>query len=597
MRQIDKATVEALQGRAPGACRTDHDDLLARLKSGQIFGNCSEPQRETMWPKVCSASRTQLIPSLFTFFEDRKFLACAAECMKSIVDTGPRDTIAGRLEDMFTDVNQQSDRCVIQISDRSFGTIAGDAALRFDLGIHHLWLAAFRMYQDVPTDAQKKDRLAKARTKPDESALYDLASLFSRFGFESEKVRKILQASPDRTIAEHALLAARKPGRFQYANREQRIQQVVDVFATAVPISEAEASKHSDASIRVQPPKRYGIPHDLDHERDKARLFLPQFDEAVESDQADLPSLFIRKAVYLAYFGRPPSTEGCIVSSETANPGGSIALPTPPPLQTVSNSVERSSTRITPTLTPEQAMPQGHSQQANALKSELQQLLRDTASEQRKLDRLRALLTAEQAKIEEKEIQLELLAEKEEEQHAKLRWLEEMGQQQQENLDQLIQSVHEKQERQRTQTALALWDGPLLEAEELLKDEGSQAKGQQHPIGVTLRRTRAKNDRAALKGEAAAEVAVIEPHFEETDRRDCIERPLSKTWKDAHDALQRQIARDNRLHHSSDGAAQHMFGDVGSEHNLQVPIQSAPDLQEPLKTFGPNFTSKRRRSS
>ncbi|KAM4063627.1 hypothetical protein HRG_011292 [Hirsutella rhossiliensis] len=462
MCQIDSATVEALQGRAPGACRTDHDDLVARLKSGQIFGNFSELQREAMWPKVCSTSRTQLIPSLFTFFEDRKFLACAAECMKKIVDTGPRDTIAGRLEDMFTDVNQERERCVIQISDGSFGTVAGDVALRIDLGMRQLWLAAFRMYQDLPTDARKKERLAKARMKPDESALYDLASLASRLGFESEKVRKILQASPDRAIAEHALLAARKPGRFQYANREQRIQQVVDVFATAVPMSDAEASEHADTTtVRVQPPNRYGIPHHLDHERDKARLFLSKLGEAAESNQTELGSLFIRRSVYWAYFGLPPSTEGCLAVRETTNLD--LSMPDQPssPLE-ISNRDD--------------------SHRVDDHRSKLQQLQRDIENEQTKLAQLKILLAAEQSKIEEKERLLRLLARQDEEQHAriedketlreeehhaKLRQLEETQQEQQNKLDRLTKRVQEEEERQRTEMALALRDDPVSEAEEL----------------------------------------------------------------------------------------------------------------------------------
>ncbi|KAM4063563.1 hypothetical protein HRG_011330 [Hirsutella rhossiliensis] len=381
--------------------------------------------------------------------------------MKKIVDTGPRDTIAGRLEDMFTDVNQQSDRCVIQISDGSFGTIAGDAALRLDLGMRQLWLAAFRMYQDLPTDAQKKDRLAKARMKPDESALHDLASLASRLGFESEKVRKILQASPDRAIAEHALLAARKPGRFRYANREQRIQQVVDVFATAVPMSDAEASEHADTSVRVQPPNRYGIPHDLDHERDKTRLFLPKLDEAAESDQTELRSLFIRRSVYLAYFGQPPSTQGCTADRDATNRDVSMTDRTSPPLE-VSNHVELSRALIARALDPELDAPHDDSHRADDQRSTLQLLRRDIENERSKLDQLNALLAAAQAKIEDKETLLGMLARQEEEQHAKieetetllgllatqeeekhakLRQLEEMQQEQQEKLDRLTQRV------------------------------------------------------------------------------------------------------------------------------------------------------------
>ncbi|KAM4063620.1 hypothetical protein HRG_011295 [Hirsutella rhossiliensis] len=406
-----------------------------------------------------------------------------------------------------------SHETMCQIDSATVEALQGDVALRIDLGMRQLWLAAFRMYQDLPTDARKKERLAKARMKPDESALYDLASLASRLGFESEKVRKILQASPDRAIAEHALLAARKPGRFQYANREQRIQQVVDVFATAVPMSDAEASEHADTTtVRVQPPNRYGIPHHLDHERDKARLFLSKLGEAAESNQTELGSLFIRRSVYWAYFGLPPSTEGCLAVRETTNLD--LSMPDQPssPLE-ISNRDD--------------------SHRVDDHRSKLQQLQRDIENEQTKLAQLKILLAAEQSKIEEKERLLRLLARQDEEQHAriedketllgllagkedelhakieeeeallgllarreeehhaKLRQLEETQQEQQNKLDRLTKRVQEEEERQRTEMALALRDDPVSEAEELGGNERLRTENQQVPKGMNVASRRA----------------------------------------------------------------------------------------------------------
>ncbi|XP_044714533.1 uncharacterized protein HRG_11921 [Hirsutella rhossiliensis] len=287
--------------------------------------------------------------------------------MKKIVDTGPRDTIAGRLEDMFTDVNQQSDRCVIQISDGSFGTIAGDAALRLDLGMR--LMAAFRMYQDLPTDAQKKDRLAKARMKPDEA------------------------------IAEHALLAARKPGRFRYANREQRIQQVVDVFATAVPMS---TPKHR--SMRIP-----ACASSLQTDTEYPTIWITNaINPAVPSEAgrsgrigSDRAALVVHQKV--GVFGllrQPPSTQGCTADRDATNRDVSMTDRTSPPL--------------------ELDAPHDDSHRADDQRSTLQLLRRDIENERSKLDQLNALLAAAQAKIEDKETLLGMLARQEEEQHAKI---------------------------------------------------------------------------------------------------------------------------------------------------------------------------------
>ncbi|KAH7119294.1 hypothetical protein EDB81DRAFT_701221 [Dactylonectria macrodidyma] len=63
MRLIDRPTIERVQGTAPGAFSTDHDELLSDLKSGRILGNFSEQQRGEMWVRICEVSRQCLIPS------------------------------------------------------------------------------------------------------------------------------------------------------------------------------------------------------------------------------------------------------------------------------------------------------------------------------------------------------------------------------------------------------------------------------------------------------------------------------------------------------------------------------------------------------
>jgi len=78
--------------------------------------------------------------------------------------------------------------------------------------------------------------LAKARKKADETVLFEIASLASRLGFESEEIRRILLQSPDHLVARNTLLTARKPERYRYDNLEHRIQQMVEIFDTALPV-------------------------------------------------------------------------------------------------------------------------------------------------------------------------------------------------------------------------------------------------------------------------------------------------------------------------------------------------------------------------
>ncbi|KAH7112735.1 hypothetical protein EDB81DRAFT_670705, partial [Dactylonectria macrodidyma] len=150
MRLIDRPTVEKLEGKAPGAVQEDHGELIGELKSGHIFGNFPESQKAELWFRVCAASRDHLIPSLFTFFEDRKFLNSAADCIKRIADVGPKNTVTSRLVQMFTDTRQESNQCIVQVSDTAYTIIPGNPATRFDVGCRTLWLLGFREFKELP---------------------------------------------------------------------------------------------------------------------------------------------------------------------------------------------------------------------------------------------------------------------------------------------------------------------------------------------------------------------------------------------------------------------------------------------------------------
>ncbi|KAK0615140.1 hypothetical protein B0T17DRAFT_646649 [Bombardia bombarda] len=55
----------------------------------------------------------------------------------------------------------------------------------------------------------------------------------------------------------------------------------------------------------VEPPIRCGIPRDNDHDRDQIKLFLPNILLELKTGQTRVTSFFVRRSVYLAYFGLP----------------------------------------------------------------------------------------------------------------------------------------------------------------------------------------------------------------------------------------------------------------------------------------------------
>lgn len=73
-----------------------------------------------------------------------------------------------------------------------------------------------------------------------------------------------------------------------------------------------------------------------------------------------------------------------------------------------------------------------------------------------------------------------------------------------------------------------------------------------------------------LDGASAAEDTVAEPSVDETDYYDAVEYAPSAPWQEAHDALQQQIALDNRQSNSKDSMPQNVFADIGLNHDSWI---------------------------
>jgi Protein of unknown function (DUF3723) len=331
MRKVDRPTVKALELTAPGACRADFEALYGKLRKGQIFGAFDEQGREDIWGRVLSASTDRLIPSLFGFFEDLNYLKNVADCMKRLFPLPPRGTVSSALEDAFKDANHRAGQCVMQESESTCVFRPGSLADRVDLGRRQMWIYAMRNYPQVPAEPKKKNLLAKpTNEKADEIILCEGAILASRLGYESEKIHSIAQRSPDREIARSALFKARKPDRYKYSEAafEDYVEQIVNLFSAAQPVTEEEARAAVEIDCSDTSPKRSGIPHTQDHERDKLSLFVDKLHNTDEEQCDEISSFFIRRSVYFAFFGKPsrpnprsPEVVSLLDSPILAHPG------------------------------------------------------------------------------------------------------------------------------------------------------------------------------------------------------------------------------------------------------------------------------------
>jgi hypothetical protein len=308
MQKVDRTTVKALELTAPGACKADFQDLYGKVRKGKIFGAFDEEERECIWSRVLSASVDRLIPFLFSFFEDLNYLKNVADCMKRLIPLSPRGTVSSALEDAFSDANHRAGQCLIQESEFSCVFRPGSLAERVDLGRRQIWMCAMRGNPQMPAEPKRKNLSAKPIAgKADEIVLCEFATLAYRLGYESEPIHSLIQRSADREIARSALLKARKPDRYKYSEAafEDYVGQIVSLFSEAQPLTVEQASVAVEINCSDEPPKRCGIPHTQDHERDKLSLFLDKLHNTDEEQCDEMSSFFIRRSVYFAFFGKP----------------------------------------------------------------------------------------------------------------------------------------------------------------------------------------------------------------------------------------------------------------------------------------------------
>lgn len=304
MLKVNRADVKALELKAPRACTSDRVSLYGQLSSGKIFGAFTDQEREVIWTEILSASTDRLIPSLSSFFADVNYLQGPADCVKTLIELSPGETVSSALEGIFSDVNQETDRCLIQQSESTFVSIPGSKSDRVELGCRQIWISAMRNYLEMPSQKEEDNLLAKPRSEPNEYILYEFASLAYRLGFESKQIHCLIQRSADEEIARKALLKARDPHRYTYnhAAFAHFVKQIIRFFCTAEKVVEEHAID-VDGSQRA--PKRKGIPETGVYKTDQSSLFLDKLHSTNKEQRDTLTSFFIRRSVYFAFFGKP----------------------------------------------------------------------------------------------------------------------------------------------------------------------------------------------------------------------------------------------------------------------------------------------------
>jgi hypothetical protein len=155
MKKIDQDTVHALQLLAPGKSHTDEKTACGLVLSGHVFTGFSADERNAIWARMKDFDG--LIPSLYTFFEDFKYLESCAHCLKRLLGPSPR-SLREAMSSMFDpDSESEGDhrekgKCIIQTSESTFRRLRATEAECLEAGYQQVWLYVMRHYPLMPPD-------------------------------------------------------------------------------------------------------------------------------------------------------------------------------------------------------------------------------------------------------------------------------------------------------------------------------------------------------------------------------------------------------------------------------------------------------------
>ncbi len=274
MRKVDHITVKALELKAPGTSTSDTMTLFRQLKKGEIFGAFDMYRRMEIWARL--QAWEGLIPTLWTFFEDFKYIEACANCVKSLITVPSRGTLYTAMARSFSETNQKRGKCIVQEAESVFTFRSSNPQDRVVLHYREVFLYVMRHVRELSpgsTKLEPKPKERKIQTKdPNKSVLYGLAELAERLGFRSAKISD---------------LKAKYSG---HADVRLPSGQSKPTFVVDGPGEDLE--------------RRCACPFDLAYEQSKEFLFLDNMHSTDKSQGSGIQPVFVRRSVYLAYFGR-----------------------------------------------------------------------------------------------------------------------------------------------------------------------------------------------------------------------------------------------------------------------------------------------------
>lgn len=291
---VDPVTAAKLELLAPWTSEIDRKSVADMMARNELFPSVVDQNaRSKLLQNICEVEC--LIPTLWTFFENLKYLEPCCDAIKQILG----DKLRGTLRRSLMGCYFAPEKVLIQSSEESkvefTGQITqGEAA---QLAYVQIWASCARNCDSLTMFTPRKEigKTKPRKKEPNPLLLQNLAELVTSLGF---KIPRAIELATRDSQSQLALEYLQKVNPSQQTFSSSQIQGVVSAAA--------QSSKHTSIQC-IEPAKhmtldrRCGRPFEDDYLTDKASLFFPTI--YGETAYSDVTLGFVRNDLFTQFFG------------------------------------------------------------------------------------------------------------------------------------------------------------------------------------------------------------------------------------------------------------------------------------------------------
>jgi len=264
---------------APQYTLSDRSRLITMMHDKRIFPTVSSGDTRAMILTRLMAIDGR-IPSLYTFFEDTKYLEPCAKIMKCLLPPKQRLTSLYRsFRHMYTAIEQRTGQVKVYSAESLCSLLPGSEDVGIDLGYRQLWLFAMRHFPEMVGVNPRKDA---GKPKPEiqkshQDHWFRFAALANGLGFNSQEIRDLRRLKPDERMVQGFLSHARPHELYDFDPSvfNSEVQRICNVLRLVKPRAVSYDLPWFSTDFDTEPiAHRCGRPYERSHLNDKKYMFL-----------------------------------------------------------------------------------------------------------------------------------------------------------------------------------------------------------------------------------------------------------------------------------------------------------------------------------